>query len=39
MRRRDFIEVIAVSAAAWAVAVHAQERMRQIGVLVGYSAY
>jgi enoyl-CoA hydratase/carnithine racemase len=32
------IKVIAVSAAAWALAVHAQERMRQIGVLVGYTA-
>jgi len=35
MRRRDFINAIAVSAAGWTLAAHAQqsERMRRIGVL------
>jgi putative tryptophan/tyrosine transport system substrate-binding protein len=37
MRRREFIKVIAVSAAAWPLVVFAQqsERMRRIGALVG----
>ncbi len=33
MRRRDFIKVIAGSAAAWPSAIQAQERRRRIGIL------
>jgi ABC-type uncharacterized transport system substrate-binding protein len=38
VRRRDFIKVIAGSATVWPLAVRAQqpERMRRIGVLMGY---
>ena len=36
MRRRDFIKVIASSAAAWPVTVRAQSnRLRRVGVLLG----
>jgi putative tryptophan/tyrosine transport system substrate-binding protein len=39
MRRRDFIKVIASSAAAWPLAARAQQpdRMRLVGVLMAYS--
>jgi len=38
MRRRDFINVVAGSAATWAFPAHAQqgERVRRVGMLVGF---
>src|SRR5215471_16762644 len=37
MRRRDFVTFVAGSIATWPLAVRAQERIRRVGVLMGYA--